>query len=139
MNPLFRIPGLVIIFFGLPVWFAGCQSQGSVKELKFHAKAKPPLLIESLAKSIKHCWFGKKSQFSRYRLANEVTSHTGRPRLLFIPNGSTSGLPALVIQAQARGSGSDVLVFGPLMASPLQHRIENDIKRWVNSPEKCQN
>ena len=89
---------------------AGCQSStpgpGSIR-VQASERALP--VMERVALSASRCWFKSGgNEFRAYRLAPELSSYTGRPRILLVPAGRPEDRPLAVIEAQgdpAYGSG----------------------------------
>ncbi len=77
------------------------------------------------------CWLKDKA-FADYGIVPELDT-TSTPRLLIIPRGKPQSLPQAVIVASA-GSAQ---FYGPLSASPLSGRINNDISRWASGGTSC--
>lgn len=116
-----------------------CQTGKPSGEVSFNVKESPTSLIGRLAKTVQKCWFQSDDPaFRAFRLANEVTSLSGRPRLLLVPSNNTSGLPSLVIQAENSGNGSTgTTVFGPLLSTSNGQRIASDVRRWGTGSSNC--
>lgn len=82
------------------------------------------------------CWFKSgNSDFASYKIASELDSYSGRPRLLIVPRNSPESRPLAVIQAE--GSPAKVQAFGPLMSAPVGNRIAADVKRWAGGGSGC--
>lgn len=96
-----------------------------------------------IAKAAQTCWFKSKDvAFRNYRLANEVNSPAGRPRILLVPKSDPSALPKLVVQAEKKGdttSGNftDIQAYGPILSTSSGSRITNDVKRWATGNGEC--
>lgn len=129
------------VFCALPV-LSACQSNAS-RVLSLKSEARPTDIIVGIAKTAQSCWFASGDPaFAAYRLADEVNSYSGRPRLLLVPRNDPSALPALVIQAETKGSTasgtfSDVQAYGPLLSSPQASRITADVRRWTTGGTSC--
>jgi len=92
--------------------------------------------MEQVAIAAHKCWFASKDKaFKSYRMANELNSFSGNPRILLVPAKNYGGLPLLVVQA--RGNSSSVETFGPLMSEPLGARISADVSRWASGSSDC--
>ncbi|MGJ8570764.1 MAG: hypothetical protein ACSHXI_08695 [Hoeflea sp.] len=77
------------------------------------------------------CWL-KDKEFADYGIVPELDT-TSTPRLLMIPRGKPQSLPRAVIVASADGAQ----FYGPLSASPLAGRINDDISRWASGSKSC--
>ena len=91
-----------------------------------------------VAKQAQACWFGAKDPaFRPYRLAVEVNSHVGRPRILVVPRNRPSGLPKLVAQAERRGARNTFTAFGPLLQTSQGPRLRASLNRWAGGSTTC--
>jgi hypothetical protein len=127
---------LLIIFAALTL-LPACQTatkprpQGSVVV----GRAALPVM-ERVALGARECWFRSKDPaFKAYKLAPELTSQNGRPRILIVPAKNPNGLPLAVIEAT--GNPARMSAFGPLMNQPLGKRITSDVNRWVAGGDAC--
>ncbi|GIL00815.1 MAG: hypothetical protein BroJett030_07140 [Alphaproteobacteria bacterium] len=120
-----------------------CQVGGSSRVLALKGEAAPTEIILAVARAAQTCWFkSADSAFAAYRLADEVNSPAGRPRVLLVPRRDPSALPVLVIQAETKGttaSGtfSDIQAYGPLLSSAHGERIAGDVRRWASGDNAC--
>ena len=73
--------------------------------------------------------------FKSYRMAPELNSFSGKPRILLVPAKNPNGLPLAVIEAS--GEPARLNAFGPLMAEPLGTRIADDARRWATGHTGC--
>jgi hypothetical protein len=93
-------------------------------------------VMERVALGARECWFRSKDPaFKAYRLAPELTSQNGRPRILIVPAQNPNGLPLAVVEAS--GNPARLSAFGPLMSQPLGRRITSDVNRWVAGGDGC--
>ncbi len=116
---------------------AGCQSStpgpGSIR-VQASDRALP--VMERVALSASRCWFKSGgNEFRAYRLAPELSSYTGRPRILLVPAGRPEDRPLAVIEAQ--GDPATVQAYGPLLAAPLGNRIAADVRSWTAGSTNC--
>ena len=134
--------GKICLGFSLCL-LSACQSGQPSGALSLNSKTSPTSLIVSIAKTIQTCWFKSHDPaFKPYRLASEVNSYAGRPRLLLVPRKNPGGLPTLVVQAEQRGdknSGkfTNLQTYGPILQSNSGKRITDDIKRWSLGSTNC--
>lgn len=112
---------------------AACSSE---RKTNSNAPLAPLPIMERVAVGANNCWFKSNDPaFKPYRLAPELNSFTGRPRILIVPRNSPESRPMLVVQAE--GSPAKLDAFGPIMGTPLSARIETDVKRWANGSKAC--
>ncbi|MCR9134986.1 MAG: hypothetical protein NXI27_03275 [Alphaproteobacteria bacterium] len=92
--------------------------------------------MERIARAASRCWFksGDK-RFRPYRLAPELNSFSGRPRILLVPASRPEDRPLAVIEAQ--GDPATVQAYGPLMSAPVGNRMATDIKSWAGGSTSC--
>lgn len=112
---------------------AGCQS------------ASPPApsqsttalsTMERVALGANACWFKSgDAAFKPYRLAPELNSFSGRPRILIVKRNSPESRPLAVIQAE--GHPARLQAFGPLFNEPLGTRMATDVKRFAAGGTGC--
>lgn len=117
---------------------AGCQSQGrpGPGSLAFNSEKAALPTMERVALAANSCWFKSgDSTFKPYRLAPELNSFSGRPRILVVPTGNPGGRPLLVVHAE--GNPAKVEAFGPLMSNPAGNRIAADVRRWAGGQSSC--
>ncbi|MCO5729967.1 hypothetical protein [Rhizobium sp. SSA_523] len=125
-----RLAGL----FGLAlvVSLAGCQTQ---KPQPVANRAALPMM-ERVALSANACWFKSgDAAFADYRLAPELNSFSGRPRILAVPKAHPESRPLLVVQAEGNPARLDA--FGPLMDGAHGERIRRDVLRWASGQKGC--
>ncbi|WLP52714.1 hypothetical protein [Agrobacterium fabrum] len=92
--------------------------------------------MERIALGANACWFKSgDAVFKAYRLAPELNSFSGRPRILLVPRNSPESRPMLVIQAE--GNPAKLDAFGPVMSEAISGRIATDVKRWANGGKGC--
>jgi len=92
--------------------------------------------MERIALGANACWFKSGDPaFKAYRLAPELNSFSGRPRILLVPRNSPESRPMLVIQAE--GNPAKLDAFGPVMNEAISGRIATDVKRWANGGKGC--
>lgn len=127
-----RLTGLACATFGL-AFLASCQSP------------KPPApspstaalpTMERVALGANSCWFKSGDPvFKSYRLAPELNSFSGRPRILIVPRKSPEARPLAVVQAE--GHPARLQAFGPLLSEPVGTRMTADIRRWAAGGQGC--
>ena len=119
----------------LALALSGCQGTGS--EAVVPSGKSPALaMMETVAISAQKCWFASKDPaFSKYRMANELNSFSGRPRILLVPARKPEANPLLVVQAE--GAPARMQAFGPLMDGEHGSRIASDVRRWSAGDTGC--
>ncbi len=112
---------------------AGCQSNRPASPAASSA-ALPTM--ERIALGANGCWFKSgDAAFKAYRLAPELNSFSGRPRILLVPRKSPEARPLAVIQAE--GHPARLQAFGPLLSEPVGTRIASDVRRWAAGGQGC--
>jgi len=92
--------------------------------------------MERVAINANRCWFKSGDpMFQPYRLAPELNSFSGRPRILAVPSKSPESRPVLVVQAE--GSPARLDAFGPLMDGASGDRIRRDVLKWASGTSGC--
>lgn len=92
--------------------------------------------MERVALGANSCWFKSgDAAFKNYRLAPELNSFSGRPRILIVPRKSPEARPLAVVQAE--GQPARLQAFGPLMSEPVGTRMSADIRRWAAGGQGC--
>ena len=132
MNQRFVILGAAVVLL------SACQTSAPKPrpqgEITVSRAALP--VMERVALGARECWFRSKDPaFKAYKLAPELTSQNGRPRILIVPAKNPNGLPLAAIEAT--GNPARMSAFGPLMNQPLGKRITSDVNRWVTGGEAC--
>ncbi|MFS8144427.1 hypothetical protein ATY78_11535 [Rhizobium sp. R635] len=116
----------------LAAMLAACQSAAPAANPN---RAALPTM-ERVALGANACWFKSGDPaFAAYKLAPELNSFTGRPRILLVHKGSPESRPLLVVQAE--GSPARLQAFGPMMQEPVAGRIAGDVNRWSSGNKAC--
>jgi hypothetical protein len=115
---------------------AACQTtEGNY--IQYHAGQDALTVAEHIANHVGTCWFGEgETAFAEYSYAPELSSPT-RPRVLIVDKADPEGLPQLVIEVLKAKRGSDVRLFGPLMATGQAAAIQDDVMRWTGGAREC--
>lgn len=93
-------------------------------------------MMERVALAANSCWFKSgDATFKPYRLAPELNSFSGRPRILAVPRNSPESRPVLVVQAE--GNPAKLDTFGPLADGADGARIKRDVMRWAGGERSC--
>ena len=113
---------------------AACQSRPAPPPVSASRAALP--MMERVALGANACWFKSgDAAFKPYRLAPELNSFSGRPRILLVHSHSPESRPLLVVQAE--GNPAKLDAFGPLMNESLSSRIAKDVNRWAAGGKGC--
>lgn len=92
--------------------------------------------MERVALGASACWFKSgDAAFAAYKLAPELNSFSGRPRILVVHKGSPESRPLLVVQAE--GNPAKLQAFGPIMSEPVSARVAADVNRWSAGSKSC--
>lgn len=125
-----NLAGLGLVALSL----AACQSETKPASSSVSRAALPTM--ERVALGANACWFKSGDPaFKAYRLAPELNSFSGRPRILLVPRNSPESRPMLVVQAE--GNPAKLDAFGPVMNEAHAARIATDVKRWANGGKGC--
>ncbi|MBB3440644.1 hypothetical protein [Rhizobium sp. BK379] len=133
MRPrLFAVVTNAAAFAALAALVAACQSSTPVTGPDRSALS----TMERVALGANSCWFKSgDAAFAAYRLAPELNSFSGRPRILVVHKGSPESRPLLVVQAE--GNPAKMQAFGPMMSEPAAGRIAADVTRWSGGNRAC--
>ena len=127
-----RLP--VLCALAVTALISGCSS---TKEAPRSSEMKPLAVMERVAIAANRCWFKSgDASFAAYRLAPELNSFSGTPRILVVKKHSPEALPLLVVQAS--GSPAELSTFGPLLKDGnLAARVNHDVQRWALGSSGC--
>jgi len=117
---------------------AGCTANNSGALSAKSAPKTPQSTMVHVAKRIQACWFKNgNAAFKPYRMAAEVNSFSGKPRVLIVPKNRPGGLPKLVVQAERVNGITTVSTFGPLLQSSGGARLESSVRHWARGNSSC--
>lgn len=121
------------------LFLTACQSTPPARDYaEFRSTRDPVTVATSISEQMRACWFGGvRPGFADYSYAPELNSFSGRPRVLVVQKSDPTGLPKLVVEASEAGRGSEIKLFGPLMASAEAPAISRDIGRWAGGTTGC--
>ncbi len=126
---------LILVFAALTL-LPACQTSAPEPSQNIIVGRAALPVMERVALGARECWFRSNDPaFKAYKLAPELTSQNGRPRILIVPAKNPNGLPLAVIEAS--GNPARMSAFGPLMNQPLGKRITLDVNRWVAGSDAC--
>jgi len=130
--PFFPRPSAILSLAFAGSLLSACQSG---REASAPNRAALPTM-ERVALAANTCWFkSQDAAFKPYRLAPELNSFSGRPRILAVPRNSPESRPVLVVQAEGNPARLDA--FGPLMNGGEGERIRRDVLRWAGGGSNC--
>jgi len=117
------------------LFLSSCQSSGPGSfSTRSESRALPTM--ERIALSARNCWFRSgDSEFRPYKLAPELNSFSGRPRILIVSARDPQGRPLAVVEGH--GDPATVDVYGPLLDQSLGSRIKADVERWTGGSTDC--
>lgn len=125
-------PALLLALLAL----AACQASGTLDTASRPGDNSALSTMERVAVSAQSCWFaGGREAFAGLSMSPELTSHSGKPRILAVPRGNIGGLPRLIVEAS--GNPARLEAYGPLMDGPDRERIAADIRRWAARDARC--
>lgn len=112
-----------------------CQSSGPGNlTLKSSEPALPAM--EQIALAASNCWFKSNDrEFRAYRIAPELNSFSGRPRILIVPRSNPEDRPLAVVEGE--GNPATISAYGPLLADPVGNRMVADLRRWNDGSSAC--
>lgn len=120
----------------LPLAALAAACQGGSGPTAVSGKSAALATMEQIALAAQSCWFASDDPaFAAYRMANELNSFSGRPRILLVPAKTPEARPLLVVQAE--GTPARIDAFGPLMEQSHGPRIAADIRRWADGSRAC--
>lgn len=119
----------------LAALLTACQTSGPGNLTVKSPDAALPAM-ERIAVAASNCWFKSRDRgFRGYRLAPELNSFSGRPRILIVPASRPQDRPLAVVEGQ--GSPATISAYGPLMSDPVGSRIAADVRRWSGGNNAC--
>ncbi len=127
-----------LVACGIALALAGCRSSTPEPEAASRpGDASALSTMERVAVAAQRCWFrAGDPRFAGLIMSPELTSHSGKPRILAVPQGNIGGLPKLVVEAS--GSPARITSFGPLMdGGDEATRISSDVTRWASGGTTC--
>ena len=93
-------------------------------------------VMERITMGASACWFKSKDPaFAEYKMAPELDSYSGKPRLLLVARHKPESRPDLVIMAE--GDPARLQAFGPLMQGPLNGKITAGVNHWARGNTGC--
>ncbi len=116
---------------------AACQSaQPGPGSLTIKSDKRALTAMEEISLAAGKCWFKSgNADFKAYRMAPELNSYSGKPRLLIVPRNRPQDRPLAVIEAQ--GDPATIHAYGPLMSASTGNRMAADIKGWAKGSSTC--
>lgn len=131
MRTFFKLSAAVLISAAA---LSSCQSQKAAQAPSVRSAALP--VMERITTGANACWFRTKDPaFAAYRMAPELNSFSGKPRLLLVAKHSPESRPLLVIMAE--GDPARLQAFGPIMQGPLHDKITAGVNHWARGNTGC--
>jgi hypothetical protein len=123
----------------LAVFLGACQTDEKPKGyLEFESPQDPVAVSGRIAENVGACWFRQnRTAFAGYSYTPELTSYSGRPRVLIVSASDPTGLPKLVIEATKNDRGTSVKLFGPMLGGANAPGIMRDVQRWTAGATDC--
>jgi hypothetical protein len=126
-----RMP--VQLSFGFLAILASCQSEQK-SPISDQTAALP--VMERVARGANACWFKTNDPgFVGYKMAMELNSYAGKPRVLIVNAKRPESLPSLVVMAE--GDPARLQAFGPLMQGPMGPKITAGVNHWARGNSGC--
>lgn len=117
------------------VALSSCQTQKAAQTPSAVGSAALPVM-ERITTGANACWFRTKDPaFAAYRMAPELNSFSGKPRLLLVAKHSPESRPLLVIMAE--GDPARLQAFGPIMQGALHDKITAGVNHWARGNTGC--
>jgi len=124
------------ILAGAAAALSGCSPAKPAGDKSLTAGGAALPVMENIALNARACWFrSNDADFRLYRLAPELKSYSGRPRILLVPHDAPNERPLLVVEAS--GNPAKINVYGPLMQTPLSNKIDKNLQEWSAGSHKC--
>lgn len=99
---------------------------------------RPQTIMLRVAKQVQACWFKRKDPALKpYKMASELDSYSGKPRILIVPRRNPEGLPKLVAQAERLGGRNQFTTFGPLLEGKDGPRLSASLNAWARGKTSC--
>ena len=122
------------VLLPLSLIVTGCTSTPNLNR----PSVSPQNMIVRVAQKMQTCWFKTKDpRFTKFRMAAEVNSFSGKPRVLIVPKNNPGGLPQLVVQAQRVSGRNQLSTFGPLLQTANGRGVEADVRQWAHGRASC--
>lgn len=118
---------------------ASCQSgkpAGDVKGPSVRGDKSALSTMERVALGANECWYKRGDPaFKGTKFSPELSSYSGKPRILVVPGKNIGGLPSLVVEAT--GNPARLSAYGPMMQGPHAGKITEDVNRWAGGTKSC--
>ncbi|MEM9733047.1 MAG: hypothetical protein AAF903_06120 [Pseudomonadota bacterium] len=120
----------------LMAMLAACTQQAPAPKITPPKTAKA--MMVGVALRVQQCWFKKaEPALKPYRMAAEINSLSGQPRILIVPRNNPEGLPKLVAQAKDKGASIEFTRFGPLLETADGPRLAAQLDKWAQGQATC--
>jgi hypothetical protein len=98
----------------------------------------PQSVMVHVAKQVQACWLvGNEPALKGYKMAPEINSYSGKPRILIVPRSNPGGLPKLVAQAERIRGRTTFTSFGPLLNTKDGPRLDASLRNWAQGSSAC--
>ncbi len=131
---------MALMFLSATVLSACNQSKpGKITTATVKPKSvSPQTMMVRVSRQAQSCWFKKKDPALKpYKIASELDSYSGKPRILIVPRNKPTGLPKLVAQAERIGGKTRFTTFGPLLSSKDGARLNASLNAWARGSKSC--
>ena len=127
------------LFFGIAMMALSACAKNNRGGAETNALVSTPQsLMVNVAKQIQACWFRNKDPvLAPYRMAAELNSYSGKPRILIVPRKNPGGLPKLVALAERMSGRTRFSSFGPLLTTSDGPRLQASLRSWANGSKAC--
>lgn len=124
-----------IVLLSISGLLAACTQSAPPNNL---ASERPQTTMVRVAKQVQACWFGKNDPaLKKFKMATELDSFSGKPRILIVPRNRPTGLPTLVAQAERINGRNQFSTFGPLLSTQDGPRLNASLQRWAGGSTTC--
>ena len=131
MRSFFKLSAAVVISAAA---LSSCQSQKAAPAPAAVGSAALPVM-ERITTGANACWFRTKDPaFAAYRMAPELNSFSGKPRLVLVAKHSPESRPLVIM---AEGDPARLQAFGPIMQGALHDKITAGVNHWARGNTGC--
>lgn len=129
--------GRACLALGAALLLAACQGERIAGPLTLEIdRADAVRVLQAVNAGGQACWVKSGwRDFRPYRLVPELDTRVGKPRLLVVKVSDPRGLPQMVIEAD--GSPVRLSIYGPLSATALSARINDDVIAFSGGRAGC--
>lgn len=119
------------------LFLSGCTTEPAGGPLRIEvASANGAKVLGAVNELAQKCWIRSGDrEFRQLSVIPELDTRTGKPRLLIVERGKSSGLPKLVVEADE--NPVRITTYGPLASAPVSNRINRDVSAWASGRSAC--